>query len=270
MTYIPRAIVWGDVVSPPNVFKDLADYGYAVDDLSGTLDGRDGEWPIEAAPGGLGSVWLADTPAVRSRNVTISGTLIQLASIQTMRLFVQDLTGFAARMRTLTTRHNSSAFLNCRLARATVGILEPQGLTPAARVTLEFTCADPRWFSTNATVVTLSATPAAITLLSAPVTGVTRIDGPAVNPTVTLYDGALFPLGVVSFTLTLSGGQWIEFDSTTGLVTTNKPGLTNPQATMDNGSLFPFVCDPQDTPSLAVSDDNATATGTFTFRAAAW
>jgi hypothetical protein len=156
--------------------------------------------------------------------------------------------------------------------RATAGPRGP-GLELAAAldtlITLAFDCPEP-WFRDRVdTVVSLSATPAAIPTGTTPAGGVLLVVGAATTPVITLRDSSGGTVATLALA-TLSGGEWVAIDTERGTVTTSL--TVAPWSLVTSGDVTSFRFGPElgvyrlaQWPTLAVSG-LAGGSASYTYR----
>lgn len=223
--------------------------GYVVERVEGWADVAALQPTAQDVPGRAGELALTGALGTMSpRTVTVYGTLLA-ASAAALVAARRDLIERASRglieLRTVDAPDVMHQGILTGLVTAAYDRQFRAVGRKGERVTLTFTCLDPRAYSTAPTVVALATTRAPCPLGSAPVAPLVRIFGAATNPVLT-YRGIS---GVVrqslGFTLTLAAADFLEIDCEAKTVTKSVSGVvSNAIDTLSSGD-FPTL-DPGD------------------------
>lgn len=156
----------------------------------------------------------------------------------------------------------------------TTGAKAVQFNRPARGVELTFTCPSPAGFDQVGRTIAFSATPAQLSLGSAPVAPIIRIFAPAgsvTNPTLTYRDLAGNVRGSITLTQILATTDWLEVNMDTQVITRSLSGVVTGPVPIAAGTFF--ALDPADGdvingvgPTLEVTASAGAPTGLALYR----
>lgn len=146
--------------------------------------------------------------------------------------------------------------------------LEPVGLATWAKVSLSFTCPDPRAYDTSVTTVALSTTNTHCAVGTAPSRPLITLDGPFSAAIIDYKLGNLTPRGTITITGVAASGEHVEIDcALQSVVHIDGSGNRTPRNTWLTAGNF-FALDPADIVAGANPVIQIGGTGTATYHKA--
>lgn len=248
--------------------------GFLVETVAGWQDGQVEKPPTVAIPG-LAGLLATGLPSTDSRIITLGGHVGPAAS-HALCLAAVDLVKAVAgsglvelRLVDRTDRAFWAQLTNVRVTGGRVW-----GLDFYRKVELTFTCLNPAGFDQLGRTTAFSATPANVSIGSAPVAPIIRILAPTVgvtNPTLTYRDLAGNIRGQLALTQVLTISDWIEVNMDTKVISRVLSGVVSGPVPIASGDFF--ALDPADGdkingigPTLEVTASVGTPTGLALYR----
>lgn len=269
-TYAP-GIVSVSVTTISGTYKDLNDFGFIVDPITGIFDGAKVSFPTASMPGRLQTVVLNTEPTGEPRDLTVKGT-VEAGTVALLTAQVRDLVGWCRRAVAVKTVHDANTYLP--VSQVSVDIEHPsmQGVALTCGVAITFRAFDPLWYATTASAITFT-TNTAMPLGTAPSWPVLRGTGIHTNPLITYKNHTGGTVATIGLTISIPGAaDYWEIDmANLTIVKSVSAVITDAIATLTSGGFF--ALDPADadtvTPtwgSLTVSYGSGSSTAVSTFR----
>ncbi len=212
MTLSRPGIVSVSVTTVSGSYKDLNDFGFIVDPITGVFDGPAVSKPTASQPGRLDVAVLNSRVTGEEREVTVTG-MVMAATPSALTTNLRNLIGWCRRAVALKTVHDANSYLP--IDRVTVTTTHPpaQGIAKSCSVTIGFIATDPLWYATSASAVSFAGGATQMPLGAAPSKPVIRITGALTNPTITLKNSSGATVGTMGFTVVLANAaHYIEID----------------------------------------------------------
>lgn len=221
---------------------DLATLGVTVErDPRGIRDAPSFVWPTKDVPGRIGPLVTATRPKIGPRTLDLTIT-VEGGTYAGARANARQVAALLDKTRTGTVDvsfvDDQTREYRCRLLSGAGANLRPFFIQPYERYRLRLVAHDPRLYKTTSTVLNVDPGPTDITLGTAPVRPVIRINGAITDPTLTYRDSAAGVVALMDFTITLSAAQWIDIDCEAHTIVDHT--AANRIDTLTSGDFFEF------------------------------
>jgi len=237
------------VTSVTGTYKDVADFSFTVESWTDALSGPARTFATANVPGNVETVKLSTSPTVKPGEIQIVGTVTG-ATKAAMLTSLRQLKGWAVRAVALKLLAlDANTFVEVDQVGAPVVHFSPNGVHPAARVTLTFQALKPYWQSTSLSAVTFTGSATDMPIGEAPSRPVIRLTGAYTNPTVTYKNSAGSTVGSFTLTVTLANAaHYVEIDCARRTIVHNTGSDADGIALLTAGDFI--ALDPADADTL--------------------
>lgn len=209
-------IVSASTTTVTGTYKDLNDFGFIVDPMTGIFDGPEASIPTAEMPGRLDVVVLNDRPTGSTRELTVKG-IVTAATPSALTTAVRNLTAYARRAVAVKTIRDANTYLPVVRCRVSEEPFATQARVPATRITLTWQAANPFWFATSETSLSFAAGATQMPLGTARSYPIIRATGAFTNLLITLKNSAAATIGTLGITVALGNvAHYVEIDCTPG------------------------------------------------------
>lgn len=193
--------------------RDLRELGVRVTAADGWRSALARQFPVAEVPARDDAVSLSDRALTLPRRIVATGWQ-EAESVQELRSLRDELAWLLSlEDSTFSVVDAPDRFLRANVVSLDMPPLGPAFVHTSQRISFVVEARDPRWYSTEETVVALSAAPAACPVGSAPVRPVVTISGPADSPELVLRTSGGVELTRLSFAgYSIAGGASLVVD----------------------------------------------------------
>jgi hypothetical protein len=247
--------------------QSLAQFGFVVDPMgiSGLLDAASTKVPTGTVPGRPGAVRLALLPETEAREIHVAGHLIgtSIADLMARADYLKQWLARGGDDLEIRSGYDLTRFWRGALTGCVITGVEGQFYNPYATAELTFTCADPRAYGAEATVVGFGAqSRAPCPLGTAPSEPLIRLMGPASNPVITYRSAAGAVVGSHGFTIALGNAEFLEVSTPDLTVIRHSGGAASDAIALEGSGDFITLSPDDGDPMVGAWPTLETSSGT--------